>query len=292
MIKPLRPDDRTTLGHYQLLGRLGDGGMGSVYLGRSPDGRQVAIKVARPEHMDEAEFRGRFRSEVVRSRQVPPFATAEVIDADPDHDPPYLVVEYVDGPSLAALIREQGPLSGAALHRTAVGIATALTAIHGAGVIHRDLKPDNVLIAADGVKVIDFGIAQAFEVTSRHTKPDRMVGTITYMAPERFDPSGVGAVSAPADVFAWGAVVTFAATGRTPFAAESAAAIAMRILSGAPDLGGLPDWLRPLVERSLVKDPAARPTAREVLDLLLKGEQPVPSKKRRWNLLGLFGTGS
>ncbi|HWS37609.1 MAG TPA: serine/threonine-protein kinase [Actinoplanes sp.] len=289
MIKPLRPDDPGTLGDYQLIGRLGSGGMGSVFLGRAPDGRRVAIKMGRAEHMDEAEFRGRFRSEVTRSRQVPPLATAAVLDADPGHDPPYLVVEYVDGPNLAALVREQGPLTGAALHRTATGLATALTAIHGAGVIHRDLKPDNVLVAPDGVKVIDFGIAQAFEVTSRHTKPDRLVGTITYMAPERFDPVAGQSLTAAADVFAWGAVVAFAATGRTPFAGDSASAIATRILSGTPDLTGLPGWLRQPAERALARDPARRPTARELLDGLLRGEQPGAEKKRRRSLLEVFG---
>ncbi|GAA1606838.1 serine/threonine-protein kinase [Actinoplanes couchii] len=289
MIKPLRPDDPATLGDYQLTGRLGSGGMGSVFLGLAPDGRRVAIKMGRAEHMDEAEFRGRFRSEVTRSRQVPPLATAAVLDADADHDPPYLVVEFVDGPNLAALVRDQGPLAGATLHRTATGLATALTAIHGAGVIHRDLKPDNVLVAPDGVKVIDFGIAQAFDVTSRHTKPDRLVGTITYMAPERFDPVAGRSLTAAADVFAWGAVVAFAATGNTPFAGDSASAIAMRILSGTPDLTGLPGWLRPLVDRALTRDPARRPTARELLDALLRGEQPVdpvPAKKWKWNFFG------
>ncbi|BAL90358.1 putative serine/threonine protein kinase [Actinoplanes missouriensis 431] len=269
MSMPLRPQDATRLGRYELVGRLGEGGMGTVFLGRDPDGRPVAIKTVRPEYAAEAEFRGRFRSEVNRAQQVPPFSTAEVLDADPDHEPPYLVVEYVDGPSLAAEIRDRGPLTGAALQSVAVGVATALTAIHGAGVIHRDLKPGNVLFARGGIKVIDFGIARAFEATSQHTRTDQMVGTVAYMAPERFDPAGGRPVTAAADIFAWGAVVVYTATGRTPFAAESAAATAMRILTQQPDLTGVPEALVPVVERALAKDPVERPSARELLDLLL-----------------------
>ncbi|WP_328470085.1 serine/threonine protein kinase [Actinoplanes sp. NBC_00393] len=281
MSMPLRPGDRTSLGRYELVGRLGEGGMGTVFLGREPNGRPVAIKVVRPEFAHEPEFRGRFRSEVNRAQQVPPFSTAEVLDADPDHDPPYLVVEYVDGPSLAAEVREKGPLSGAALHGVAVGIATALTAIHGAGVIHRDLKPGNVLFARGGIKVIDFGIARAFEATSMHTRTDQMVGTVAYMAPERFDPADGRPVTAAADIFAWGAVVAYAATGRTPFAADSAAATAMRILTQPPNLAGLPATLAGPVERALAKDPAERPTARELLDMLLAGGSNHPAAPAR-----------
>src|SRR3981189_1796593 len=147
-------------GSYQIVGRLGEGGMGSVFLANSPDGQAVALKVIRAELADDAEFRRRFRGEVARARQVPPFCTAEVLDADTEHDPPHLVVEYVAGLSLSDVVQERGPLSPANQHGIALGVAVALTAIHGAGVIHRDLKPSNVLLAPGSPKVIDFGIAR------------------------------------------------------------------------------------------------------------------------------------
>lgn len=271
----MRPGDPANLGGYEVLDRLGDGGMGSVFLARSPQGRQVAVKVVRSELSHDEEFRGRFRSEVNRARQVPPFCTAEVLDADPDHDPPYLVVEYVEGPSLAQVLRERGPLGAAQLHSIAVGVATALTAIHGAGVIHRDLKPANVLVAPGGIKVIDFGIARAFEATSQHTRTNHMVGTVSYMAPERFDTTSGHPVGPAADIFAWGALVAHAATGRNPFGGDSATATAMRILTQPPDLTGLGGPLRELVSRALEKDPMARPTARELLDALLTAASPA-----------------
>ncbi|MFC7531707.1 serine/threonine protein kinase [Actinoplanes sp. GCM10030250] len=268
MKSPLRPGDPHSLGGYELLARLGEGGMGAVFLGRRDDGPLVAIKIIKPEYAHEEEFRGRFRSEVKRARQVPPFCTAAVLDADPEHRTPYLVVEYVDGPSLDEVVAREGPLADSRLHGVAVGVATALTAIHGAGVIHRDLKPRNVLFALGSPKVIDFGIARALEVTSQHTHPDQMVGTVAYMAPERFD--GVHRDITPAaDVFAWGAVIAYAGTGRTPFRADSPAATAARILTQPPDLTGLTGTLADLVALALAKDPEERPTAHELLDLLL-----------------------
>ncbi|MDR7276806.1 serine/threonine protein kinase [Catenuloplanes atrovinosus] len=271
---PLRPGDPRRLGVYELFSRLGQGGMGTIYLGRAPDGRAVAVKVIRPELAGQEEFLARFRREVERARQVPPFCTAAVLDADPDHSTPYLVVEYVQGPNLAGVVRERGPLTGGDLHGVAIGVATALSAIHGAGVIHRDLKPSNVLFALGTPKVIDFGIARAVEATSSLTRSDQVVGTVAYMAPERFDGKG-RAIGPAADVFAWGAVVTYAATGRTPFHADAAGVIAARILTQEPDLDGLPASLRGIVARSLAKEPAARPTAPELVDLLLNTGTPA-----------------
>ncbi|MFI7601610.1 serine/threonine protein kinase [Actinoplanes sp. NPDC049681] len=275
---PLRPRDPRRLGPYELLSRLGEGGMGTVYLARAASGTLVAVKMIRADLAPDDAFRRRFRSEVNRVRQVPPFCTAEVLDADPDHEQPYLVVEYVDGPSLAEVVEERGPLTAANLHGVAIGVATALTAIHGAGIIHRDLKPRNVLLAPGSPKVIDFGIARPMEATDGHTHTDEMVGTVAYMAPERFG-EDTTLLTPAADVFAWGGVVAYAGTGRTPFSADSPPATAARILTRPPDLSGLSGPLRDLVAHALEKDPANRPTARELLDLLVTSpQQPAPAK--------------
>jgi eukaryotic-like serine/threonine-protein kinase len=267
---PLRPGDPAQIGGYRLATLLGEGGMGRVYLARSPAGQPVAVKVIRTDVANGDQFRRRFRDEVARARQVPPFCTAEVLDADPDHEPPYLVVEYVDGPDLASVVRERGPLSPANLHALAVGVATALTAIHGAGVIHRDLKAANVLLAPGSPKVIDFGLAREVDATVQHTSTGELVGTVAYMAPERLEPAGRELTPA-ADVFSWGAVVAFAATGRVPFPADTLPAMAYQIMTAEPDLRGLPADLRGLVQEALAKDPRARPSARNLLDRLLAG---------------------
>ena len=278
--RPLRPSDPGRLGRYRLLGRLGQGGMGTVYLAERTGGDEglVAVKVIRADLAGDEVFLRRFRGEVARARQVPPFCTAEVLDADADHDPPYLVVEYVDGPSLAAVVAERGRLSPANAHGLAIGVAAALTAIHGAGVIHRDLKPSNVLLAPGSPKVIDFGIARAvegYDGSAGHTFSDQPVGTVAYMAPERFASSPprtqhtASTLTPAADIFAWGAVVAYASTGRVPFSADSQPAIAYRILTQPPDLAGLDPPLRDLVEQALAKDPAERPDAPTLLNRLL-----------------------
>ncbi|GAA3214293.1 serine/threonine protein kinase [Dactylosporangium siamense] len=274
---PLRPGDPRQLGRYTMISRLGEGGMGSVYLAQTPDGGLVAVKVIRGDLAHDDQFRRRFRSEVNRARQVPPFCTAEVLDADPDHELPYLVVEFVDGPSLSDVVRQRGPLTTSNLHGLAIGVATALTAIHGAGVIHRDLKPNNVLLAAGSPKVIDFGIAHSPSATTGLTRTDQVVGTVAYMAPERFGPVDGPPVTPAVDIFSWGAVIAYAATGRNPFGSDAGPIIATRILTQPPDLTGLSGLLRELVEQALAKDPADRPTARGLLDRLLVAGPSQPS---------------
>ncbi|MFC7530638.1 serine/threonine-protein kinase [Actinoplanes sp. GCM10030250] len=269
-LSPLHPGDPRRIGTYHLLGRLGEGGMGSVFLGQSATGRRVAVKVVRPELSSDPEFRARFRSEVLRARQVPPFCTAEVLDADADHETPYLVVELVEGPSLAEVVQERGPLAGGSLHSVAIGVATALVAIHDAGVVHRDLKPANVLFALTAPKVIDFGIAKGLGSTDEHTEPGQVLGTIAYMGPERFDTVTSRSVGPATDVFAWGAVITYAATGHTPYGAEEMIAAAAGVPLPEPDLVGLPQPLLDLVGMALRADPDGRPTAHELLERLLR----------------------
>ncbi|MFV2105231.1 protein kinase domain-containing protein [Micromonospora sp. LOL_015] len=276
-MSPLSSTDPERLDNYLLVGRLGVGGMGVVYLAERDDGTYVAVKLIHAALASDLEFIGRFRSEVERARQVPPFCTAEFVDANLDHDPPYLVVEYVDGPSLEEVVLERGPMQGGALHSLAVGVATALAGIHGAGVVHRDLKPDNVLLPPGSPKVIDFGIARPADATSAHTRPDVMVGTVAYMAPERFSGEPGTPVTAAADIFAWGCVIAYAGTGRTPFHGDSPSATAGRILTQPPDLDGIPASLREPLSRALSKEPVDRPTAQELIAMLLdRSLEPEP----------------
>ncbi|WP_259402313.1 serine/threonine-protein kinase [Microbispora sp. H10670] len=267
MIAPLEADDPRTLGGYRLGGRLGEGGQGVVYLGHGPDGDPVAVKVLKT-GLDPV-VRERLARELDAMRGVAPFCTARVIAAVVEGSRPYVVSEFVDGPSLQQRVAASGPLRGGDLDRLAVGTATALAAIHAAGIVHRDFKPGNVLLGPDGPRVVDFGIARQGESQTITAGP---VGTPAYLAPEQI----AGQPATPAsDVFAWGATIVFAATGRAAFGADNVAAVLHRIMTAFPDLTALPPSLRALVERCLAKDPAARPTARDLL-LTLVGSAPDP----------------
>lgn len=261
--RPLLPNDPFELGGYRLTGRLGKGAQGTVYLGER-DGDRFAVKLL---HSLDERARQNFERELTAVRRVASFCTARILAAETDADLPYVVSEYVDGPSLKDLIETRGALPAAELTRLAVGTATALAAIHEAGVVHRDFKPANVLLGPDGPKVIDFGIARPLDATS--ATMTGAVGTPAYMAPEQFAGTVGGA---PLDMFAWACTLAYAANGRPPFGADSVPAIMHRVLYGEPDLGALSGDLRDLVGSCLAKDPAQRPTAIRVLQSLL-GEE-------------------
>ncbi|MEU2175438.1 protein kinase [Nocardia sp. NPDC019219] len=262
-MQPLGTNDPARIGDYRLLGVLGAGGMGRVYLGRNAGGRTVAVKVIRPDMID-AEFRQRFRREVAAARRVGGQFTAPVIDADVDADPPWLATGYVAGFALADAVDRYGPLTENALLVLAHGLIEALTAVHRAGVVHRDLKPSNVLLALDGPKVIDFGIARAAD-DSRLTTTGKVIGSPGFMCPEQVTGDPVGP---PADVFALGGVLVFAATGHGPFGVGETMQMLWRVVYEEPQLDDVPERLRPLVAACLTKDAAARPTADQLLTQL------------------------
>ena len=257
----LAPGDPETIGPYRLRGRLGAGGMGRVYLGLSPGGRAVAVKVIRADLAQDAEFLARFRREVAVARTVSGLFTAPVIDADTDGPVPWLATAYVPGPSLADAVSQHGPLPAASVLALARGLAEALSAIHAAGVVHRDLKPANVLLAEDGPRVIDFGISRAVEASAL-THTGLVVGSPGFMSPEQAEGREVGP---PSDIFSLGAVLAFAATGQGPFGSGSTPALVYRVVHGAPRLDLLPAEVRALAGRCLAKDPALRPTAADLL---------------------------
>ncbi|MFI6521328.1 serine/threonine-protein kinase [Spirillospora sp. NPDC050679] len=270
---PLRSSDPSQVGDYRLTERLGRGGMGTVYLSTDAAGHRVAVKVINAELGEDAAFQERFRREVTAARQVRRFCTAAVLDARLDGDPLYVVTEYVEGPTLGEAVAERGPMRGGDLDALAVGIATALTAIHGAGIVHRDLKPANVLLSPTGPRVIDFGIARALDAADGPTRTGQFVGTPAYIAPELM--TG-GAISPAADVFAWGCVVAYAGTGHAPFAGRTVPEVLYRVAHEEPDLTGLDPALRDLVATALDKDPARRPSAQELVTSLTGG-RPAPA---------------
>ena len=257
----LQPGEPELIGPYRVRGRLGTGGMGRVYLGLSPGGRSVAVKVIRADLAQDAEFRARFRREVAVARKVSGLFTAPVIDADVDGPVPWLATAYVPGPSLADAVSEHGPLPAASVLALARGLAEGLSAIHAAGVVHRDLKPANVLLAEDGPRVIDFGISRAVEASAL-THTGLVVGSPGFMSPEQAEGREVGP---PSDIFSLGAVLAFAATGQGPFGSGSTPALVYRVVHSGPQLDLVPAEVRSLAERCLAKDPALRPTAADLL---------------------------
>ncbi|GGU93789.1 hypothetical protein GCM10010182_06840 [Actinomadura cremea] len=261
------------VGPYRLEQRLGGGGMGQVFLGRSRGGRTVAVKVVRPEFAGDDGFRRRFTLEVEAARRVGGFYTAQVVDADTDTeaDPPWLVTAYIPGPSLQEAVTEDGPLPLSTVATLGTALAEGLSAIHACGLVHRDLKPSNVILAEDGPRVIDFGIARALDAASA-TASHTVIGTPSYMSPEQ---AGGGTVGPPGDVFSFGAVLAFAATGRSPFGSGTAQAVLYRVVHDEPDLDGLPRPLTELVAACLAKEPGDRPTVGDVLDRLAALDDPA-----------------
>jgi serine/threonine protein kinase len=261
-MQPLGVDEPTVVGPYRLLGRLGSGGMGRVYLGRSAGGRTVAVKIVHPHFALDEEFRARFRREVEAARRVGGAWTAPVLDADPEASVPWVATGYAAGPSLAAAVADAGgPLPAHSVRVLGAGLAEALTAVHALGLVHRDVKPSNVLLTLDGPLLIDFGIARATDGTASLTSTGVSVGSPGYMSPEQILGKGV---TGAADVFSLGAVLVYAATGESPFPGDSSAALLYKVVHEEPRLGSLEGELRELVAACLAKDPAGRPTPGEV----------------------------
>ncbi|HEV2255449.1 MAG TPA: protein kinase [Streptosporangiaceae bacterium] len=262
----LKPGDPSRVGNYRLIGRLGEGGMGQVFLGLSPGGRQVAVKVIHPGYASGKQFRERFAREIEAARRVGGFHTASVVDADPGADPPWMVTAFIQGPSLQQAVAEGGPFSLERVCRLGAGLAEGLAAIHACGLVHRDLKPSNVILADDGPRIIDFGIARAAEA-SPMTTAGMVVGTYSYMSPEQLR----GEVAGPAsDVFALGCTLAFAATARITFGDDSIVTVVYRITTEPPDLSGVTEehGFRDLVRDCLSKSPASRPSLATIMDRL------------------------
>ncbi|MEU6928465.1 protein kinase [Streptomyces sp. NPDC046374] len=267
-MEPLAVGDPRLIGPYRLLGRLGSGGMGRVFLARSEGGRTVAVKVVHEEHAQDPQFRARFRREIEAVRKVGEHFTAPVLDADPEAERPWVATGFVPGPSLEQVVRDHGPLPADSLLALAGGLLRALQGIHGAGILHRDLKPSNVMLTVEGPKVIDFGIARALEpsIESLLTSTGMVVGSPGFMAPEQVRGESLGPA---ADVFALGCVLMYAATGRLPFGhgASNQHAIMFQIVEAEPELDRITsEPLRAFIARCLIKDPAGRPGVDALLE--------------------------
>ncbi|WP_194924970.1 serine/threonine-protein kinase, partial [Catenulispora pinisilvae] len=289
-MEPLRSGDPRRISSYEILNRLGAGGMGQVYLGRSPSGRRVAVKVIRPELTNDATFRQRFRREVTAMRQVSGFFTAPVVDADPDGDPAWLATAFVPGPSLESAVTDGGGMPDQDVLLLAAGLAEALNAIHREGLTHRDLKPGNVLMADDGPRVIDFGLAVTAESAGAHlTQAGTVVGTPAFMSPEQVSGQQVGPAS---DVWSLGAVLAYAATGASPFGDGGTMETMLRVMNGEPDLSTLTGTLAQLVSACMMKDPNARPTPARILQVLSEGAGVQPTMAMEVQPPGTDGAGA
>ncbi|MEU6803923.1 serine/threonine-protein kinase, partial [Streptomyces neyagawaensis] len=277
-MEPLRIADPAKLAGHRLLGRLGAGGMGVVYLARSAGGQLVALKVIQAEYAEDSAFRERFRREADAARRVTSPWVAPLVDADPEAAQPWLATAFVPGPSLGEAIAEYGPLPVRSLRVLGARLAEALREIHAAGLVHRDVKPGNVLLAFDGPRLIDFGIARDREDTVL-TSTGVVVGTPGFLPPEQARGSGVPGPAG--DVFSLGCVLAFAATGRPPFGTGSLDALLYRTVHDAPDLEGVPAELAEVVGGCLRKDPEPRPTAEALAGVLTAAAPPSPPDPRQ-----------
>ncbi|MEU7858774.1 protein kinase [Nonomuraea sp. NPDC049141] len=258
---PLTMDECEAIGPYRIVGRMGAGGMGVVYAGIADDGAQVAVKVIHPGLAADPQFRDRFVREVDLLSRVRGRCTVSVLASDTSAMPPWLATEFVPGPTLSTYVRDNAPLGPDELLSFGVDIAEALTDIHRAGIVHRDLKPGNVILSASGAKVLDFGIARALD-ESGLTGTGALIGTPGWISPEQYRGDQADAA---ADVFAWGALMAYASTGRPPFGTGAPDVLAYRVMSVDPDLSGVPARIRDLVRSALAKDRAARPSTSELL---------------------------
>jgi len=290
MAEPLAPGDPIQVGKYRLLGRLGEGGMGHVFLGSTVGGRLVAVKVIAPKFAQDPEFRARFALEVAAARLVGGFHTAQLVDADTDAAAPWMASAYIRGPSLQEAVAASGPMRPEAVFALGAALAEGLTAIHSCGLVHRDLKPGNVILADDGPRIIDFGIVRSVDASTTIAATGTAVGTAPFMSPEQVRGKPTGPAS---DVFSLGSVLTYAATGHGPFDAREITVSMYRVRYEPPDLGAVDEPLRAVLTDCLAKDPACRPALDDLLHRLAGlaaangtwdaiAEKPADTGSERW----------